>query len=125
MKVPFDTHALLWVVTDHPSLPDRPPFVLLDVDNDVLVSAVTGFEIGVKYSLGKLKLTEPPRDFMENRIRHNALSPMASNDCGEGGTKYSSLAPYGLTRLGAAKKDAGYVACSADPLTPIHWKSGT
>jgi PIN domain nuclease of toxin-antitoxin system len=42
----------------------------------VLVSPVTGFEIAVKYSLGKLRLTEPPRDFMENRVRHNALSPL-------------------------------------------------
>lgn len=35
-----------------------------------------GFEIAVKYSLGKLELAEPPREFMENRLRKNALKPL-------------------------------------------------
>jgi PIN domain nuclease of toxin-antitoxin system len=74
VRVLLDTHAFLWLVTDHPSLSDRARSVFLNAGNDVLVSAVTGFEIAVKYSLGKLRLTEPPRDFMENRVRHNALS---------------------------------------------------
>jgi PIN domain nuclease of toxin-antitoxin system len=76
VRVLLDTHAFLWLVTDHPNLSERARLVFLDVDNDVLVSAVTGFEIAVKYSLGKLKLAEAPRDFMGNRIRHNALSPL-------------------------------------------------
>jgi len=49
--------------------------VFLDNDNELLVSAVTSFEITVKYSLGKLRLREPPKTFMRNRIRANALTP--------------------------------------------------
>jgi len=37
------------------------------------LSAATGFEITIKYSLGKLHLTEPPKEFIANRIQANAL----------------------------------------------------
>jgi PIN domain nuclease of toxin-antitoxin system len=47
---------------------------LPDERNELIVSAVTGLEIAVKFSLGKLTLVEPPREFLENRIRNNALS---------------------------------------------------
>jgi PIN domain nuclease of toxin-antitoxin system len=48
----------------------------LDTDNELLCSAVAGFEIAVKYSLGELELAEPPRTFIDNRIRNNALTPL-------------------------------------------------
>ena len=37
---------------------------------------MVGFEIAEKYGLGKLELAEPPREFMENRMRKNALRPL-------------------------------------------------
>lgn len=74
MKVLLDTHAFLWLVTDDPNLSPRAREIFLSDGNELLVSAVTGFEISVKYSLGKLELTEPPREFMENRLRNNALT---------------------------------------------------
>jgi PIN domain nuclease of toxin-antitoxin system len=48
----------------------------LDADNELLCSAVVGFEIAVKHSLGKLELAEPPRTFVDNRVRKNALTPL-------------------------------------------------
>lgn len=74
MRILLDTHAFLWLVTDHPNLSHTAKELFLNPDNDLYVSAVSGFEIAVKFSLGKLRLTESPRDFMENRIRNNALS---------------------------------------------------
>ncbi len=76
MKVLLDTHAFLWLVTDAPQLSPRAKEVFLNAGNELLVSAVTGFEIAVKYSLGKLELTESPRAFMENRIKNNGLSTL-------------------------------------------------
>ncbi|MBV5274057.1 MAG: type II toxin-antitoxin system VapC family toxin [Lamprocystis purpurea] len=77
MRVLLDTHSFLWLVTDDPKLSERAKSVFLDGDNELLCSAVVGFEIAVKFSLGKLDLAEPPREFMEKRIRHNALKPLA------------------------------------------------
>jgi PIN domain nuclease of toxin-antitoxin system len=73
MRILLDTHAFLWLVMDNPRLSARARSIFLDADNDLLISAVTGFEIAVKYALGKLELAQPPREFMENRIRNNAL----------------------------------------------------
>jgi len=79
MRILLDTHAFLWLVMDDSKLSDRARSIFLDADNELLISAVTGFEIAIKYALGKLKLAEPPRDFMENRIRNNALTQLPIN----------------------------------------------
>jgi PIN domain nuclease of toxin-antitoxin system len=73
VRVLLDTHAFLWLVTDHPNLSNRARETFLAPENSLYVSAVTGFEIAIKYSLGKLALAEPPREFMEARIRNNGL----------------------------------------------------
>jgi PIN domain nuclease of toxin-antitoxin system len=75
LRVLLDTHSLLWLVTDDPRLSDTARNTFLDSDNELLCSAVVGFEIAVKHSLGKLELAEAPRTFIENRIRNNALTP--------------------------------------------------
>ncbi len=74
MRILLDTHAFLWLVTDHPNLSQTAKTLFLTPENDLYLSVVSGFEIAVKFSLGKLTLTEPPRDFLEKRIRNNALS---------------------------------------------------
>ena len=76
MRVLLDTHSLLWLVTNDSRLSTTARETFLDTDNELLCSAVVGFEIAVKYSLGKLKLAEPPRAFIKNRIRNNALTPL-------------------------------------------------
>lgn len=76
MRVLLDTHTFLWLVTDDPKLSARARSIFLDSGNALLCSAVVGFEISVKFSLGKLKLAEPPREFMENRLRRNAFTPL-------------------------------------------------
>jgi PIN domain nuclease of toxin-antitoxin system len=75
LRVLLDTYSLVWLVTDDPRLSDAARNTFLDTDNELLCSAVVGFEIAVKHSLGKLELAEPPRTFIANRIRNNALRP--------------------------------------------------
>ena len=73
MRVLLDTHAFLWLMSDHPNLSATAKQVFLDNDNELLLSAVSGFEIAVKYGLGKLKLSEPHIIFMRRRIDNNNL----------------------------------------------------
>ena len=73
MKVLLDTHAFLWLMSDDPNLSITAKKIFLDSDNDILLSAVSGFEIAVKHGLGKLKLSEPPVTFMRKRIDNNNL----------------------------------------------------
>jgi len=77
VRILLDTHAFLWLVTDDPKVSAPAKAVFLENDNELLLSAVTGFEIAVKYSLGKLGLKEPPDQFIRKRIEANALIPLA------------------------------------------------
>jgi PIN domain nuclease of toxin-antitoxin system len=74
MKILLDTHAFLWLVMDDPKLSSTAKNIFLDNANEILLSAVSGFEIAVKYSLGKLELSEEPKSFVENRVQANALT---------------------------------------------------
>jgi len=76
VKVILDTCAFLWLVTDDPKLSELAKEIFLDSGNELFLSAVTGFEISVKYSLGKLHLTEPPKEFISNRIQANTLTEL-------------------------------------------------
>jgi PIN domain nuclease of toxin-antitoxin system len=54
MRLLLDTHALLWWVMDDARLPVGLDSVLTEPENQVYVSAATGWEISIKASLGKL-----------------------------------------------------------------------
>jgi PIN domain nuclease of toxin-antitoxin system len=60
MRVLLDTCTFLWLVEDSPRLSTVAREAHLSPDNEVFLSAVSVWEIGVKYSLGKLALPEEP-----------------------------------------------------------------
>ena len=76
MRILLDTCAFLWLVTDDPQASELSKEIFLNDDNELFLSAVTGFEIAVKYSLGKLRLTEAPKEFIANRIQANVLTEL-------------------------------------------------
>ncbi len=58
MKLLLDTHVLLWWLEDNPALSDLGRALIANRENTVFVSAVSLWEISLKQSLGKLRLTE-------------------------------------------------------------------
>lgn len=54
MSYLLDTHTFLWWLADDPQLPQDVRNVMMNPQNDILVSAATGWEISIKQSLGKL-----------------------------------------------------------------------
>ena len=54
MKLLLDTHALLWWLSDDPKLGEHARGLITDSANDILVSAVSLWEILVKVRAGKL-----------------------------------------------------------------------
>lgn len=65
MSYLLDTHSLIWAVCTPEKLSKSAKSVILDADNEVLVSVVSLWEISVKYALGKLNLEGLlPEDFM-------------------------------------------------------------
>ena len=58
MRALLDTHAVLWALSDDPRLSSAARNLVEDLENDLLVSAVSAWEIGVKVALGKLEAPE-------------------------------------------------------------------
>ena len=54
MLLLLDTHAFIWWVSEPAKLPSGALSALADQSNDILVSAVSAWEISTKYHLGKL-----------------------------------------------------------------------
>ncbi|EJJ26247.1 type II toxin-antitoxin system VapC family toxin [Rhizobium sp. CF142] len=54
MRLLLDTHALLWWLNDDEKLGSHARRLICDAENDVLVSAVSLWEITVKLRIGKL-----------------------------------------------------------------------
>lgn len=64
MSFLLDTHTFLWAITDKHKLSKRVKPTLEDPNNDILVSAISFWEISLKFSLGKLLLNKVvPDDF--------------------------------------------------------------
>lgn len=55
MRLLLDTHALLWTVLASPLLSRAARQALSDPQNEVLISAVSIFEITLKHRIGKLQ----------------------------------------------------------------------
>jgi len=60
----LDTHALLWWLADDDKLSSKARELIADPANQVVVSAVSGWEIGIKQALGKLDV-DPERVLAE------------------------------------------------------------
>jgi PIN domain nuclease of toxin-antitoxin system len=56
MRLPLDTHVLIWWRLNDPKLSPAALVLILDRSNQLLLSSVSGFEIATKVAIGKLQL---------------------------------------------------------------------
>jgi PIN domain nuclease of toxin-antitoxin system len=73
MKALLDTHAFLWWVTDQPRISQRVRGIIENGHNEIFVSAASGWEIIIKFQLGRLLLPEDPEGYLMEQIRRNAF----------------------------------------------------
>jgi PIN domain nuclease of toxin-antitoxin system len=59
MKILLDTQIAIWALTDTRRLNGRAKILIADYANDVFVSAVSVWEIAIKFALGK-RASAPP-----------------------------------------------------------------
>ena len=78
MKLLLDTCTFLWIVTDDDTLSRESRKLFSDPTNDVFLSAISGWEIMLKYSLGKLPLPTPPEQFIltQRSLHHIEALPL-------------------------------------------------
>ncbi len=58
MRALLDTHTILWALSDDRRLSSTAKGLVEDLENDLLVSAVSAWEVAVKVALGKLDVPE-------------------------------------------------------------------
>ena len=66
MRILLDTCTFLWLITDDIALSASAKDSFVDPDNDVYLSAVSVWEIAVKYGLDKLSLPTSPDRLIPN-----------------------------------------------------------
>ena len=76
MKVLLDTHTFLWWITDDRRLSLRARGIISNEENELFVSAATGWEIAIKVRMGRLDLPDEPERFVPTQLRMNALKPL-------------------------------------------------
>ncbi len=64
----LDTHALLWLMEDDPRLGAKAKALVETGDIPLFVSHASLWEIAVKQSIGKLRLSLPLIEFVETRV---------------------------------------------------------
>jgi PIN domain nuclease of toxin-antitoxin system len=77
MKTMFllDTHTFLWMNND-PARLGSARDLIADPENELLLSAVVAWEIGIKWALGRLPLPDRPARWVPNRMRQTRSTPL-------------------------------------------------
>ena len=70
MHLLLDTHALIWWMTENPSLPKSIRKLIADESNTVVVSAVSAWEIATKVRLGRLPAASDITRNFEEYLAH-------------------------------------------------------
>jgi len=71
MKLLLDTCTFLWLILGAKDLSERAEELFRNPGNAAFLSVVSGWEIAVKYALGRLELPEDPRRYVpQQRERH-------------------------------------------------------
>jgi PIN domain nuclease of toxin-antitoxin system len=68
VKLLLDSHALIWAADDPAKLTALAQGLLQDPAHDRLLSAATLWEIAIKFSLGRLPLSMPYRQWMDKAM---------------------------------------------------------
>jgi PIN domain nuclease of toxin-antitoxin system len=76
MRILLDTHAFLWWITDAPQLSARARKIVGDGDNELLLSAASGWELAVKAKLGRIQLPNDLVSFLLEQMASNAIESL-------------------------------------------------
>ena len=80
MNILLDTAPFLWIALGKPEISSTARELVTDSDNRVLLSAVSSWEIALKYSLGKLDLPERPETLIPAIREAYAIESLPLNE---------------------------------------------
>lgn len=77
MRYLLDTGIWLWSLLEPQRISPRARDIIVDIDQEIFLSAATIWEIAIKSSRGKLTLPEPPQSFVPRFMHEQGLRPLA------------------------------------------------
>ncbi len=73
MNVLIDSHTFLWYVNADPRLSDTARTLINNPANVVFLSVASAWELSIKFSTGKLTLSQPFPDFLDAQLALNTF----------------------------------------------------
>ena len=80
MRILLDTCTFLWIYADAEKLSQHAAQIFDSAETEVFLSPVSIWEIALKYSIGRLHLTEPPWEFVPRLRRAYGLRALPFED---------------------------------------------
>jgi PIN domain nuclease of toxin-antitoxin system len=77
MKLLIDTHVWLWMQSEPERIAPAVQGLLVAPQNTVLLSIASVWEIGIKWSLGKLPLPDEPSHYIPRALQRQAVDSLA------------------------------------------------
>jgi len=76
VRVLLDTHTFLWWISNDTRLSSRAREIISNGNNELLLSAASGWEITIKVRLGRLQLPYEPERFIPEQLVINAIQSL-------------------------------------------------
>jgi len=76
VRILLDTCAFIWLITDAAELSAGARSAFSATENDVYLSAVSAWEIALKYSLGRLELRDAPDMYVPRERERHGIDPL-------------------------------------------------
>lgn len=77
MRVLLDTQVWLWMLAAPERLSRKSRMLVASSDNELLLSAASAWEIAIKWALGRLRLPEPPDEYVPRLLMRTGITPLA------------------------------------------------
>ena len=77
MKALLDTHSFLWFIAGNGRLSRKAQDVILDLDNELILSMASLWEMAIKTSLGKLEFTRPFNEFIPAQLVTHEITTLS------------------------------------------------
>ena len=76
MRILLDTQVWLWMLAAPERLSEPSRALVVSVDNELLLSAASAWEMAIKYALGKLRLPEAPGTIIPRLMTRTGITPL-------------------------------------------------
>lgn len=77
MRILLDTHVWLWMQVEPARMSESARQIVESLQNELLFSAASSWEIAIKHALGRLHLPAPPAEYVPSRIESSGVSPLS------------------------------------------------